>query len=860
MIISTQLLNKLNANLDPTERITTPFNLDNTFHHFKNGNPEPSSSHIWVIGYTWEYKGNSYQWLKCGDWRSGQNYVVKSYDASTETKLSLSNAKKYIEKAEKTAQQQKDSKHSDCKHKWETVFNNLPVKSDLHPYLITKKISNNYRARINNDNLLVPVEHPDHGFVGCQQIFKKDGKFHKFFTKGIRIKGSFSRLTNFNIKTEHTIYITEGYATACSVYEATKKPVVIAFTCHGIIPTIISIRKLNKSIRIVIAADNDHENPKNPGRYHANLAAKQFSNIITRLPKFENPDSLSDFNDLHLTESLETVTKQLEFSNADFVEIRPLGHKSGKYFYVNSQTSEIFSLTAPNHNADNLMAQATRRYWGQKYGFKKDREGGISETPKWDNVKETLFVEQREVGFFEDDKIRGIGGWIDNGKYVFNSGNFLFVNSVKEPISEHSLKTEFIYESKKNTDLNLDNVPSLEEINDLIECFELVSYKNPGDYIYLIGMIILAQVPGFWTWRPHGWITGCRGSGKSTILKWIDDLVFTNNLGIVENATAAGIRGKLDSSSISVILDEAEASSPESKRRMSQVMELARQSSSNTGSTVLRGTATGEAISFSLNSLFIMGSIQPNLNNAADASRFTVIDLTVGNAKDFTLMQKIAEKFPVLKKKLLAFSIKNAELITSNQKIIKQELLSFNKKIDARQSDQLSWLIAAYWTLKHQKEVDVILLDQLFIILNINNSEYIESNQADDENDCLSVILNTESSERNSIYSCIMSDKQNELRSFGIRVLEKLPGNKFNVFFSSKNHKLKQALFSSEYHDYAKIMRRLPQVIMPNKTARLGGVPTKGLVILLELTEDFSDTPSQNNYCSVNDNDINVPF
>lgn len=862
MTISTQLLDKLNRQLDTSEQINSPFPLDGSFQHFKNGASNPSSSHIWVIGYSWEYKGNTYQWAKTGDWRSGANFTVKSYEHGSETKASLTHAKKYIEKVEETAKQEKEKKHADCRDKWKPIFDSLHAKSPTHGYLLTKKIKQNYRARVTDTGtLLIPVENREHGFTGCQQIFRKDNQFHKFFTKGIAIKGSFSRLTDFDLRKEHLIYLCEGYATGCSIYEATEKPVVIGFNCHNLIPVITSLRSINKSLRIIIAGDDDKQNPKNPGKYHASLAAKQFSNIITRFPKFESPDSLTDFNDLHVTESLEKVSEQLAYSNHDFVEIIPLGHKEGRYYYVNSQTSEIFNLNAASHTSDNLMAQAPRKHWGQKYGLKKNREGLPTETPDWDSVKEKLFSEQRSIGFFEDEKIRGIGSWKDKDKYVFNTGKYLIIDGGKEPISEHSLKTDFVYEAKKNTEIDISDLPTKTETDNLIDCFSLISFKNPGDYIYLIGMIILAQCPGFWSWRPHGWLTGCRGSGKSTILKWIDDLVFTNGNGIAENATAAGIRGKLGTSSLSVILDEAEASSLEAKRRMSQVMELARQSSSNTGSSALRGTATGGAISYSLNSLFIMGSIQPNLNNAADQSRFTVMEIVKGEFRVFSQMQILASSFSKLKNKLLAFTIRNASLICENQEIIRKELLNFNSCIDTRQADQLSWLISAYWTLKNQSKVDIYKLDELFLILNINNSDYIESNQADDESDCLKTILGVQTAERNSIYDCILQDKNNELRTYGIRILEKIDSNRFHVFFSSKNHALKQALNNSEYHDYAKILRRLDTVVTPNKTVRLAGSTAKGVVILLDLNEDFSDAvdlkPVKGNSLL---NEIEIPF
>lgn len=852
-MISLHLLDKINAQLDPIESISIPFPVNGEFHHFKKGNKEPSSSHIWCVGETWEYKGNSYQTVTCGDWRTGENFTVKSYDPKTETKQSLSYAKKHIEKIEQTKQEEKDKKHKDCKDKWEHIYGQQPVKSDKHPYISIKKLSSNQRARIRDNTLLIPVEHPDYGFVGAQQIFKKDDKFLKMFTKGIRMKGSFNRVTNFDIKNTPLVYLTEGYATGCSIYEATKTPVIVAFACNNIIPVIVSLRKLNKSIRIIIAGDDDHGNSKNPGRFKADQATKQFTNCISRFPTFKNPDGLSDFNDLHVTESIEQVTAQLEISPDEFIEVNPLGHHGGKYYYVNTQTSEIFNLPASTHTPDNLMAQAPRKYWGQKYGFKKDKENNPLKTPDWDQVKESLFQLQRNIGFFEAEKIRGIGGWIDRGAIVFNSGKHLFIDGEKLPISEHSLQTDYIYEARKNIDINLDEQLTKEEISSIEKCFSLVRYKNPGDMVYMIGTIILAQAPGFWAWRSHQWITGSRGTGKSTILSWLDSLIFTNGTGIIENATAAGIRGELGASAVTCILDEAEAGTPEARKRMNQVMEQARQSSSNTGSKALRGTSTGESVSYQLNSLFIMGSIQTSLNNAADISRFNVIDLEKTTPENFTEMQEYAATFPHLKKKLLAFTVKHASLIQEYQVTVKRELLAYNSSIDARQADQLSWPIAGYWALTQNEAPDEYNLDLLFVTLQINNSDYIESNQSNDENECLGAILDIQTSERNSVYYALRNRLENELGSLGIRVIKYVDDSTLEVFFSSKNANLRHALRETEYHDYAKILRRLPICVTTNAPCRVNGLVKKGLVIKVTL----SSASQQNEAVQ---NEVSVPF
>ena len=42
---------------------------------------------------------------------------------------------------------------------------------------------------------------------------------------------------------------------------------------------------------------------------------------------------------------------------------------------------------------------------------------------------------------------------------------------------------------------------------------------KPGSHLLLAGWVALAPVCGALGWRPHAWITGKAGSGKTTIMK-----------------------------------------------------------------------------------------------------------------------------------------------------------------------------------------------------------------------------------------------------------------------------------------------------------------------------------------------------
>jgi putative DNA primase/helicase len=67
--------------------------------------------------------------------------------------------------------------------------------------------------------------------------------------------------------------VAEGYATAASVHQATGWPVAVAFDAGNLKPVCEALRRLYPDARLVVCGDDDHANPKNPGRAKAQAAA-----------------------------------------------------------------------------------------------------------------------------------------------------------------------------------------------------------------------------------------------------------------------------------------------------------------------------------------------------------------------------------------------------------------------------------------------------------------------------------------------------------------------------------------------------------------------------------------------------------
>lgn len=146
--------------------------------------------------------------------------------------------------------------------------------------------------------------------------------------------------------------------------------------------------------------------------------------------------------------------------------------------------------------------------------------------------------------------------------------------------------------------------------------------RGEVDAVLMLGWIGSAMIGGALDWRPLIWITGGRGTGKSTLHKLLK-LVLDDALIETSDATEAGIRQKQRRGAIPVAIDEIEAE--EDNRRMQNVVKLARQAAS--GGKALRGGHDHQGVEFTVQCAFLFSSILMPPLLGQDRSRMAIIEL-----------------------------------------------------------------------------------------------------------------------------------------------------------------------------------------------------------------------------------------
>ncbi|WP_159876855.1 DUF3631 domain-containing protein [Aquitalea denitrificans] len=182
-----------------------------------------------------------------------------------------------------------------------------------HPYLAAKGIAPAGVAQL-RDMLLVPLRVA--GELVNLQIIGADGG--KRFLTGGQVKGA--SLVLGRLKDADTVLMCEGWATGCSLHQATGLPVVVAFNAHNLVAVAERLASiLTASVDVLVCGDSDTSLTGQQAASKAAVALYPRGRSV--IPVFtteqveqcreQHGDKLpSDFNDLHQLAGLDAVLAQ----------------------------------------------------------------------------------------------------------------------------------------------------------------------------------------------------------------------------------------------------------------------------------------------------------------------------------------------------------------------------------------------------------------------------------------------------------------------------------------------------------------------------------------------------------------------
>lgn len=210
----------------------------------------------------------------------------------------------HMRKAHEMMQRAKAELRGECARKSEHLWRVGRDNCTRHPYVIEKEIVP-YGARQLRDSLLIPIRGDDGELRGLQLI-RGDGS--KKFLGGTESTGRYERI---GAPKDSTVLVCEGWATGCSLHQATGHAVAVAFSDSNLLPACKSLRAKFPEWKIIVCADDDYAVQGNPGVTMATGAARAVGGLLA-VPDFTGTrrgEKDTDFNDLAQRKGVDAVAR-----------------------------------------------------------------------------------------------------------------------------------------------------------------------------------------------------------------------------------------------------------------------------------------------------------------------------------------------------------------------------------------------------------------------------------------------------------------------------------------------------------------------------------------------------------------------
>ena len=501
-----------------------------------------------------------------------------------------------------------------------------------------------------------------------------------------------------------------------------------------------------------------------------------------------------------------------------------MGHDHGTYYVFPKGASQIIPISGGALGKKTFMMIAPLSYWETEFPGKSGVE--------WDVAADSFIRECERKGSFDPTRVRGRGCWIDAERIIIHLGDKLQVNGVSVGLDD--INTRYIYETRPNTEFPEYNPASMEECQKLYKIFNLLRWENNVMASLIAGWVFLAPICGVLEWRPHGWITGPAGAGKSWVLnKIIHPLLGDLIVYALGGSSSAGIVQRLQSDAIPVIIEEAEGDTIKQKFQIEDILTVARQSSSESGANIFKGTQHGKSLSYALRSMFLFNSISVGVKHHADDTRVTIFALKEDKRMDKNYkFQELSRLVYTLItddfcRRVRARAVKMVPVIKQNARLFSKvtgEILN-----NQRAGDQLGTLLAGCYSLINDEKATEEQCKAF--IMTFDLTEPAQSKDVKDEVLCLQEILGHQlkiTSLTNKIYEVTLGElieiavyqKLEEAIGFddAIAILRRtgviIDFKHDRVVFAYSSKVIKKILNDTAWRDnYGMILRRLPTAI-----------------------------------------------
>mgnify|MGYP006979353844 CR=1 FL=1 len=164
-----------------------------------------------------------------------------------------------------------------------------------------------------------------------------------------------------------------------------------------------------------------------------------------------------------------------------------LGHRANDYYFTSSSNLQIIKIAASGFSKNTLRDLMPNDYWEKRFPGERD---GVD----WDVAFDFLMISCRKQGVFDDENVRGVGLWLEDGVPVINRGDRLHVKGDDHPLN--AFQNSHIYQIGRKIVPPVSLASTAAEGMQFLKALKMLRWANPSSARLLAGWLFIARASG----------------------------------------------------------------------------------------------------------------------------------------------------------------------------------------------------------------------------------------------------------------------------------------------------------------------------------------------------------------------------
>jgi len=438
------------------------------------------------------------------------------------------------------------------------------------------------------------------------------------------------------LNSEGPLIVSEGENDLLSLVDKSKKPVAICTVGNFNTPQILSYLKDHAASRtFYLCFDREARVIKIPSPY---------KDIDDFLRAAENPQG--DFKKLMKAAEVVEKNPPVEVAQSDhgnqtgyelllifFDSFQVLGELSdNRLAFWSKVKRKIYIFALKELTLDALIQIGDEQVRWRVFRTKDEIKGAEGKI-HFNALKKEIILEAGK-------NLLGEEKWLGQGINLLEDGRLLIVSGDESVIWDGKdfetfelpmIEKKFIRRNPGESWINLkmmqaqvlkmDKEEARKICTNAMQLIRKWGFASDYDVLLITGFLFSQMLQSVWHWRPHMWISGPQGSGKTLLIEFFNRIA--GHLARCYEGqilTEAGFRQDLQSDFRVILIDELEKSFARK-----EILDLLR--SAGRGGLAAKGTVSGRAVHYSIKHMVLLASIEHGLDRAAEKHRFIIVEM-----------------------------------------------------------------------------------------------------------------------------------------------------------------------------------------------------------------------------------------